>query len=258
MNQQPRLSVQQVTKQFRSNGHRVDALKEISIDVAQGEFVAIVGPSGCGKTTLLNIIAGLDRPDSGKVLEDGKPVTGPGPDRLVMFQENALFPWLTVIKNVLFGLKLAPGLKNRAHEIAREYIKMVGLEAFTHARVHELSGGMKQRAALARSLAPNPRVLLMDEPFAALDAMTREQLYADLQQICSSQQKTVILVTHNIREAVCLSDRVILFSSQPGSIRASFPVNLPRPRSMNSVELARTATEIMDFIQRANGREEAA
>lgn len=258
MNQQPRLSVQQVSKQFRTNGLRVDALKDISIDVAQGEFVAVVGPSGCGKTTLLNIIAGLDKPDSGKVLEDGKPVTGPGPDRLVMFQENALFPWLTVFKNVLFGLKLAPELRNKAAEIAQEYIRMVGLEAFTNARVHELSGGMKQRAALARSLAPNPRVLLMDEPFASLDAMTREQLYADLQQICSAQQKTVVLVTHNIREAVCLSDRVILFSSQPGSIRASFPVNLPRPRSMNSVDLARTATEIMDFIQSAKVVEEAA
>ena len=164
---------------------------------------------------------------------------------MVMFQEHALFPWLDVLGNVLFGLKLKPNLtpKDRI-EVARYYLHLVGLERFAHANIHELSGGMKQRVALARALAPNPRVLLMDEPFAALDAMTREQLYDDLQLIWEKRKKTIIFVTHNVREAVCLGDRVILFSPNPGRIREEFKVNLPRSRDINSVELASMATEI--------------
>ena len=193
------------------------ALDDVSLEVGEGEFVCLVGPSGCGKSTLLNIIAGLELPDEGRVVADGAPVTGPGRDRMMMFQESALFPWLDVLDNVLFGLKLKPGLTAaERREVAEFYLKLVGLEKFKHAYVHELSGGMKQRVALARALAPNPRVLLMDEPFAALDALTREQLYGDLQRIWQARKKTIVFVTHNVREACCLGDRVVLFSPHPG------------------------------------------
>jgi NitT/TauT family transport system ATP-binding protein len=162
-----------------------------------------------------------------------------------MFQESALFPWLDVLGNVMFGLKLKPGLTNKERrEVAKFFIQLVGLEKFTRAHVHELSGGMKQRVALARALAPNPRVLLMDEPFAALDAMTREQLYSDIQRIWQKRRKTILFVTHNAREAVCLADRVILFSRNPGKIREQFEIPLPRPRDINSIELAEHAGKI--------------
>jgi len=175
-----KLAIENVSKSFRSASGPVLALDRVSVNVAEAEFVCLVGASGCGKTTLLNIIAGLEKPDSGMVLADGKPVTGPGRERLVMFQEPALFPWLDVFGNVLFGLKLKPNLTNRdRREVAKYYLELVGLRRFQHANIHELSGGMKQRVSLARALAPNPRVLLMDEPFAALDALTREQLYGD-------------------------------------------------------------------------------
>jgi NitT/TauT family transport system ATP-binding protein len=168
----------------------------------------------------------------------------------MMFQEPALFPWLDVFGNVMFGLKLKPSLSNKDRkEVAAFYLKLVGLERFQHAFVHELSGGMKQRVALARSLAPNPRVLLMDEPFAALDALTREQLYGDLQNIWQKRRKTIVFVTHNVREAACLGDRVILFSPRPGRIREQFEVNLPRPRDINSVDLAKHSTEIRDALK---------
>jgi NitT/TauT family transport system ATP-binding protein len=219
--------------------------------VHEGEFVCLVGPSGCGKSTLLNIIAGLDSPDSGTVLADGQPVTGPGRERMMMFQEPALFPWLDVMDNVLFGLKLKPKLTGKERrEVAMFYLRLVGLENFMHASIHELSGGMKQRVALARCLAPNPRVLLMDEPFAALDALTREQLYGDIQRIWQSRRKTIVFVTHNVREAVCLGDRVVLFSPHPGRIQEQFEIGLPRPRDINSVALAKFATEVMRSLKR--------
>jgi NitT/TauT family transport system ATP-binding protein len=228
----------------------VHALDRVFLDVAGGEFVCLVGPSGCGKTTLLDIIAGLTKPDEGRVLADNQPVEGPGRHRLVMFQESALFPWLTVLGNVLFGLKLKPGLTRRQRlQIAHDHLQLVGLEKFVTANVHELSGGMKQRAALARSLAPDPRVLLMDEPMAALDALTREQLYADIQRIWQSRRKTILLVTHNVREAVCLGDRVILLSPRPGRILEQFPIPLSRPRDINSTELAGYASRITDVLR---------
>ena len=237
--------VENVYKAFPGRSGTVQALDDVSLHVAEGEFVCLVGPSGCGKSTLLNIIAGLEKPDSGRVMADGVPVTGPGRDRMVMFQEAALFPWLDVMGNVLFGLKLKPNLRDAdRREVALFYLQLVGLERFGRANIHELSGGMKQRVALARSLAPNPRVLLMDEPFASLDAMTREQLYGDIQQIWSKRRKTIVFVTHNVREAVCLGDRVLLFSPHPGRIRDEFRIDLPRPRDVNSVELARYATQV--------------
>jgi NitT/TauT family transport system ATP-binding protein len=188
--------VENVSKVFVTKRGSVEALENISLQVNEGQFVCLVGRSGCGKSTLLNIIAGLEKPDCGRALADGKPVTEPGADRMMMFQESALFPWLNVIENVLFGLKLKPNLaRSERYEIAEFYLRLVGLEKFMHANIHELSGGMKQRVALARALAPNPGVLLMDEPFAALDALTREQLYTDIQQIWEQRKKTIIFVT---------------------------------------------------------------
>jgi sulfonate transport system ATP-binding protein len=246
-----KVAVDGVSKTFETPRARIVALDNVSLTVREGEFVCLVGPSGCGKTTLLNLIAGLDSPDSGTVLSDGRPVTGPGSERMVMFQESALYPWLDVFGNVMFGLKLKPRLTRQARrEVANFYLKLVGLENFVHANIHELSGGMKQRVALARALAPNPQVLLMDEPFAALDAMTREQLYGDLQGIWAKRRKTIVFVTHNVREAVCLGDRVVLFSPQPGRIQEQFEIPLPRPRDINSVDLARHSTEITRALKR--------
>jgi NitT/TauT family transport system ATP-binding protein len=245
-----KLSVQSVSKRFRANRGEVQALEQVSLDVKDGEFVCLVGPSGCGKSTLLNLIAGLDRPDQGAILADDEPVTGPGCDRMVMFQESALFPWLDVMDNVLFGLKLKQRMpRKELRDLAMSFLRLVGLERFAHASVHELSGGMKQRVALARSLAPNPRVLLMDEPFAALDAMTREQLYGDLQRIWEERKKTIVFVTHNVREAVCLGDRVVLFSPHPGRIREQFQIELPRSRDINDVHLAEHAHLITQALR---------
>jgi len=253
-----KLLIQNVSKSFRGTAGDVLALDRVSLSVAEGEFVCLVGVSGCGKSTLLNIIAGLEKPDSGTVLADGKPVTGPGRERLVMFQESALFPWLDVLDNVLFGLKLKlkPNLTRKdRHDVAKYYLELVGLTRFEHANIHELSGGMKQRVALARALAPNPRVLLMDEPFAALDALTREQLYGDLQQIWKARRKTIVFVTHNVREAACLGDRVLLFSPHPGRIQEEFAVDLPRPRDINSVDLAGYASRITRALKNFSGSE---
>ncbi|MCX6910983.1 MAG: ABC transporter ATP-binding protein [Verrucomicrobia bacterium] len=249
-----KLEVEHVSKTFHAKHATTHALDDVSLTVGEGEFVCLVGPSGCGKSTLLNIIAGLDTADSGRVLADGKPVAGPGRDRMVMFQESALFPWLDVMDNVLFGLKLKPNLNKRERtEVAQFYLQLVGLEKFHRANIHELSGGMKQRVALARALAPNPRVLLMDEPFGALDALTREQLYGDIQEIWRQRRKTIVFVTHNVREAVCLGERVLLFSPRPGRIEEEFRVDLPHPRDINSVDLAEHATKIMRALKRHLG-----
>jgi NitT/TauT family transport system ATP-binding protein len=246
-----KLVVDSVSKWFRTRRASVHALDNVSLNVHEGEFVCLVGPSGCGKSTLLNIIAGLEMPDNGQVLADGKPVTGPGRERMMMFQESALFPWLDVMDNVMFGLKLKPNLTRRERrEVAQYYLKLVGLEKFVRANIHELSGGMKQRVALARALAPNPRVLLMDEPFGALDAITREQLYGDIQWIWQQRRKTILFVTHNVREAACLGDRVVLFSPHPGRIQEQFEIDLPRPRDINSVDLAKYSTEITRALKR--------
>jgi NitT/TauT family transport system ATP-binding protein len=248
-----KLVADHVTKSFRSQRGWLKALDDISLSVAEGEFVCFVGPSGCGKSTLLNLIAGLDTPECGTLSCDGAPITNTGRERGVMFQEHALFPWLDVLGNVLFGLQLKPGLtKADRLEVAQYYLQLVGLGRFIHSNVHELSGGMKQRVALARALAPNPRILCMDEPFAALDAMTREHLYADLQRIWEQRKKTIIFVTHNVREAVTLGDRVILFSPNPGRIREQFHITLPRPRDINSVELAEHATAITRALKQHN------
>jgi NitT/TauT family transport system ATP-binding protein len=246
--------IEGVSKRFVTKRSEVHALDDVSLGIGQGEFVCLIGPSGCGKSTLLNIMAGLMQPDAGTVLADGEAVTGPARDRLMMFQESALFPWLDAFGNVMFGLKLKPGMTSgERREVAQQYLDMVGLNAFSHTYIHELSGGMKQRVALARALAPDPKMLLMDEPFAALDAITREQLYADVQNIWTQTRKTIVFVTHNVREAACLGDRVVLMSPRPGRIVQEFRIPLPRPRDINSIELAKYASEMAQALKAFSG-----
>lgn len=245
-----KIVVDHVYKKFLTKRRCISALEDVSLTVKNGEFVCLLGPSGCGKTTLLNLIAGFEFPDQGQILVDGQVVQEPGSDRMVMFQEPALFPWLDVLDNIMFGLKLKHTLtKQEQKERAQFFLKLVGLEKFAQNHPHELSGGMKQRAALARALAPDPHVLLMDEPFAALDALTREQLYEDLQLIWQNQQKTVVFVTHNVAEAVCLGDRVLLFSAHPGRIKAEFFVPLPRPREIRNLDVAQLAGDITHVLK---------
>ena len=245
----PKLRVQHVSKSFQSNDRNFCVLEDINLEIQQGEFVCIVGPSGCGKTTLLNIVAGLENADSGDVWADDHKINGAGSDRVVIFQEAALFPWLNVVKNVEFGLKLK-GINGRERRnTAIEYLKMVHLSKFQHAQVHELSGGMKQRVAIARALAMNPEMLLMDEPFSALDAQTRWILHYELQNIWLKTRKTILFVTHNIREAVCLADRIIILSTAPGKIKKEFLVELPRPRDDNDVNVAEYSTRIMKELK---------
>lgn len=244
-----KLCVQHLTKSFQSKNGRVFVLEDINLEVKEGEFVCIVGPSGCGKTTLLNIVAGLEKADSGELWANGGKINGAGTDRVVIFQEAALFPWLNVIKNVEFGLKLKGVSGKKRREIALEYLKMVHLSKFQNSHVHELSGGMKQRVAIARALAMNPEMLLMDEPFSALDAQTKWILHFELQNIWLKTRKTILFITHNIREAVCLADRIIILSTSPGRIKKEFFVDLPRPRDDNDVNVAEYSTRIMKELK---------
>lgn len=245
----PKLRIQHVSKSFRSKHGLTYVLEDINLEIQPGEFVCIVGPSGCGKTTLLNIVAGLEKADEGEIWANGSKVNGAGTDRVVIFQEAALFPWLSVVKNVEFGLKLKGIGSRERREMALEYLRMVHLSKFQHAHVHELSGGMKQRVAIARALAMNPEMLLMDEPFSALDAQTRWILHYELQNIWMKTKKTIMFVTHNIREAVCLADRIILLSTTPGRIKSEFFVALPRPRDDNDVNVAEYSTRIMKELK---------
>lgn len=206
------------------------ALWRLSLDIAEGEFVTVVGPSGCGKTTLLNCIAGLVQPVEGRVLVDGQEVTNPGPDRAVVFQDYALFPWRTVWDNIRFGLEEQPRLRVGARDRIANAIEMVGLVGFEKAYPRELSGGMRQRVGLARALVAEPKVLLMDEPFAAVDAMTREVMQGELERIIAESRKTALLITHSIDEAILLGDRVVVATTRPGRIKAILTVGLRRPR----------------------------
>ena len=223
---------------------RVEILRGASLQVGAGELVCLLGPSGSGKSTILNLVAGLARPTSGRVLEGDVPVSGPGPDRAVVFQDAALFPWLTLRDNIVFPLKLQ-GLKAAARaERSEELLRLVHLWRFQDRYPHELSGGMRQRGAIARALATNPAVLLMDEPFAALDSQTREILQGELERIWSATRKTVIFVTHNVREAVRLADRVILMGTRPGRILHEETIDLPRPRAATDERVAQLASGI--------------
>jgi NitT/TauT family transport system ATP-binding protein len=240
-----------------SSTQTVAALSPIQLEVVEGEFVVFFGPSGCGKSTLLNMIAGFEAPSEGQILLDGKPVTKPGPDRLMVFQEHALFPWLNLIDNVLYGLRrqrqyrFHPRLRLQR---AREFLRMMHLEEFEKAWIHELSGGMKQRAALARALAPDPKILLIDEPFPALDALVRAKLYGEIQEILTSTHKTILAVTHDASEAACLGDRVVVFTGRPGKVKAEIRVDLPRPREVTSPQVAEYASKIMSVLEEGDQR----
>jgi NitT/TauT family transport system ATP-binding protein len=225
------LEVEQLGRTFTTaSGERV-ALQNISFQIHRREFVCVIGPSGCGKSTLIRIIAGLDSPTSGRILLDGKPVTGPGSDRGMVFQGYTLFPWLTVKGNVMFGLRIAGRSDAAAEREARQWIEMVGLSSFESAYPHQLSGGMKQRVAIARALANNPRILIMDEPFAALDAQTRCQMQAHLLHIWRHVDLTVLFITHDLDEAIYLADRILVLGARPGQLREAIQVPVPRPRS---------------------------
>jgi NitT/TauT family transport system ATP-binding protein len=225
------------------------ALDHINLEVKAGEFLCIVGPSGCGKSTLLHLIAGLHQQTSGQVLVDGEPVQGPGTDRILIFQELGLFPWLTVGANVQFGMKMKGIGKVEREEKTRYYLRLVHLSQFKDSYTHQLSGGMRQRVALARALATEPDVLLMDEPFAALDAQTRDLLHDELERIWAETGRTIIFVTHNVREAIRLGDRVALLTFRPGRVKREFPIDLPRPRMLEDLNVARTAGVILGELR---------
>lgn len=212
-------------------GQHVTAIDDVSLEIRNGEFVAILGPSGCGKTTLLNIVAGFIPPTRGEILLNGRRIQGPGPDRGVVFQSFALFPWKTVLDNVGFGLKMRGMAKAERDRIAREYIELVGLEGFEHRHPHELSGGMQQRVGVARVLANHPDLMLMDEPFASVDAQTRMTLQEELTRIWEAKQPTILFVTHDVEEAVFLAHRVVVLTPRPGHVREIVSVELPRPRT---------------------------
>ncbi|GLJ60698.1 ABC transporter ATP-binding protein [Microbacterium barkeri] len=241
-----KISVRDIRKTFELKGEEFVAIERVNLDIADNEFVTVVGPSGCGKSTLMNILAGLEAPTAGQALVDGKPVAGPGPDRGVIFQQYALFPWLTVRKNVEFGLKVAGLPKAERREKADYFIRMVGLEQFADALPKMLSGGMKQRCAIARAYAVNPSILLMDEPFGALDALTRVKLQEQLLGTWSREKRTVMFITHDVDEAVFLANRVVVMAARPGRIYDVIDVDLPYPRT----EEVRLSPEFRDLRNR--------
>ena len=246
-----KLQVRGLSKIYEDNGREVVALKDVDLEVKESEFVMIVGPSGCGKTSLINIIGGLDEASSGEVLLYGKAVNGPGADRGMVFQGYSLFPWLTVQKNVEFGLKMKKIPAAERTEHARKYISLVGLEGFEDALPRQLSGGMKQRVAIARTLANEPEVLLMDEPFGALDAQTRVVMQELLADISRRTGTTILFITHDIDEAVLLGDRIYVMSRRPGTVRDAITVDIPGEINHNSLvlpEFLETKKKIMDML----------
>ena len=228
------VKIDHVEKIYQGRSGEVVALNGVDMEIRENEFVCVVGPSGCGKSTLLNIIAGLERPTSGRVCVKGKEVVNPGSERGVIFQQYALFPWLTVKKNVKFGLKLRGVKEPELSEIADKYIRLVGLEEFGDSYPNELSGGMKQRVAIARAYAVNPEILLMDEPFGALDAQTRTQLQTELLETWEKEKKTCFFITHDVEEAIILAQRVVIMSARPGRVKEIVPVNIPYPRTQET------------------------
>ncbi len=242
------ITLEKLSKSFLQEGHQKVVLQDIDLNVNEGEFLCIVGPSGCGKTTLLRMIAGLDFPTTGRVLEGETGISGPSRERGYVFQQYSLFPWLNVLENVNFGLELQGIEEKERDQKTREYLKMVGLSQFENSYPKELSGGMKQRVAIARSLVNNPHVLLMDEPFSALDVQSRHKLQEELVRIWKEEQKTVIFVTHNVDEAVFLADRVVVLSRNPGKIIKSFQIDLKRIRDRDSAKFLELKKEITSFL----------
>ena len=242
--------IQGLHKTFEIHGRPpVEALRDINLAISDGEFVSIVGASGSGKSTLLRIIDGLEAASGGSVQVDGRPVTRPGPDRAMVFQQDSLLPWRTVTENVAYGLRLARMPRAQAEGIAQRLIDLTGLCGFERHFPHQLSGGMRQRVNVARALAMDPQILLLDEPFASLDAQTREIMQSELLKIWQAQQKTVLFVTHQIDEAVYLSDRVVVFSARPGTVREEIAIPFPRPREL-SLKRTEQFGRIVDHIWR--------
>lgn len=249
------LSIEHVSKVFTNEmGEEVVALGDISLDVKDGEFICILGPSGCGKTTLLRIIAGLDHPTGGRATVNGKEIAGPTPEMAMIFQEYSLYPWRTVIDNIAFGLEVRGVGKEERYARAKKYLALVGLEDFENSHTYELSGGMRQRVAVARALCVEPQVLLMDEPFGALDAQTRNSMQRELLDIWEKTKKTVIFVTHSVDEAVYLADRIVVLSPRPSRVQEVIPIRVPRPRDRTSAEFAQVRRYVLSLIQ---GGEEA-
>ena len=244
-----RVQVEGVHKSFDLDGRSMPALSDVSIEIHAGELLCLLGPSGCGKSTLLNILAGFLPPTRGRVLVGGTPVTGPGPERGVVFQEYVLFPWLTVAQNVTFGPRLMGTPAAGCREIAARYLEMVGLTAHASKFPAQLSGGMKQRVAIARALANDPAIVLMDEPFGALDAQTREVMQEELSRIQRVEHKTIVFVTHSIREAVYLADRIVVMTSPPGRVKEVFTITLPEPRDRFAPEFTRYEREITRLVK---------
>jgi NitT/TauT family transport system ATP-binding protein len=226
------LSVKRLCKDFGANGDRHTVFDNVSLDIHRREFVTIIGPSGCGKSTFIRIVAGLDDASGGEILLDGKPIHGPGPDRGMVFQGYTLFPWRTVKQNVMFGLEMRGKMWTTAESEARQWLEMVGLSKFENSYPHELSGGMKQRVAIARALANEPRILIMDEPFGALDALTRCKMQSYLMQIWKKVDVTILFITHDVDDAVLLSDRIMVLGVNPGGVREVIENPVPRPRSV--------------------------
>ena len=241
------LVLENVSKRFEHSS--LETLRDINLKIENGEFLCVIGPSGCGKTTLLNIIAGLDTPTAGAVTLNGTRISGPGPDRIVMFQEAALFPWLNVIDNVKFGLSLAGKPKAEQEETALKYLKMVQLAYYKSYRPHQLSGGMRQRVALARALAMDSGILLMDEPFAALDKQTRNKLREEIQDIWMKTRKTVVFITHSVEEAIFFADRIVMLSANPGKVIKEFTVDFPRPRHIEAGDFISLRADLLNQIR---------
>jgi sulfonate transport system ATP-binding protein len=244
------LAIRAVSKSYRVDGRALPVLKGIALDIAPGEFVSVVGASGCGKSTLLRLIVGLDTAYDGAILLDGRRIEGPAPDRGIVFQDHRLFPWLTVADNIALGLEAANVSRAEQHRRVAENIALVGLDGFENAYPHQLSGGMAQRAAIARALVGEPEILLLDEPLGALDSLTRAYLQEELLRIWRQGGVTMIMVTHDVEEAVYLSDRVVVMEPRPGRISAVLPVDLPRPRDRAAAEFIRLKARIFSALSR--------
>lgn len=242
------LQINNVNKQFTKQKVASDVLSQINLDIEEGEFISILGPSGCGKSTLLSIVAGLTKPTSGEVLLNGKKITKPGRDRGMVFQQAALFPWMTVEENVMFPLRKEMK-KQEAREVVHRYLQMVQLSNYAKNNPHELSGGMQQRVAIARALSMNPQVLLMDEPFGALDEQTRARLHHELEKIWIETKKTILFVTHSISESIKLSDRIIVMGTRPGVILEDIQVKIPRPRAHHAQNVAKLEERIQRLLK---------
>jgi len=240
-----KLEAKNIVKFFSHESHKLEALGGINLKVEAGDFVCIVGPSGCGKSTFLRIIAGLETPDEGQIMFDGHPVSETSPERIMVFQEGALFPWLTVQDNVEFGLKMAGIPKDERAKISNRYLDMMQLTKFANSYTYQLSTGMKQRVAIARALVMDPDVLLMDEPFASLDAQTRDLLLVEMQLIWEKTKKTILFVTHNVAEATVLGNKIVVFSNRPSIIKKEFENNFPRPRVTEDESLLKLQQEIL-------------